>query len=163
MRTTADFSLRPSAVSDGLFEFEVFCRCHCTHLIPADTDSTDLHQSPLLKMQAEARQRGYESNFPNSEKQIIVHNNKDIGTLWTTNRDSAVHLIDIGILPEFQRKGIGSAVFRALIQCAKSNATSLSLSVEKSNVEAVSFYLRHGCRVVADDGVYLACRHDLSN
>ena len=52
---------------------------------------------------------------------------------------------NIGVLPEFRRKGIGAALLAQLCDYCKENAiTLLTLEVRESNIPAVSLYERFG-------------------
>jgi len=64
-------------------------------------------------------------------------------------RDLAV-LWDIRVHTQYRKKGIGSALFSASIEWAKTNGCrQLKVETQNVNVPACHFYARHGCRLAA--------------
>ncbi len=55
------------------------------------------------------------------------------------------HLLNISVLPEFQRSGIGSALLSMLFDQARDQgAGRMLLEVRAGNLAALAFYRRHG-------------------
>lgn len=73
------------------------------------------------------------------------------------NEDGEYEIDDLYIFPEFQSKGIGSAVIK---KCCESVHESVMLYVFRKNHRAVSLYERHGFSVaeVVDDSRYIMKR-----
>ena len=60
------------------------------------------------------------------------------------------HLLNIGVLPELQRSGRGSALLLGLVALARRQAaTRMLLEVRDHNVAARAFYRRHGFDEIA--------------
>lgn len=59
-------------------------------------------------------------------------------------------LLNIGILPEFQKRGIGKRLLNAVIEQASENKKTgtIWLEVRESNLNAVNFYLKNRFRTV---------------
>ncbi len=64
---------------------------------------------------------------------IIVFNGQDIGQITVQQKDGGILLRDLFILPEFQGKGIGSAILTALLQEAHDSRLPVTLRVFKTN------------------------------
>ena len=60
-------------------------------------------------------------------------------------------LFGMGVLPEYQRRGIGGSLMSSLLKDAKEKVLQISLSVESSNQEAVRFYQRHGFKIYSTE------------
>ncbi len=55
------------------------------------------------------------------------------------------HLLNIGIVPERQRAGLGGLLLRHLVEVARGQgAARMYLEVRRSNISGRGFYLRHG-------------------
>jgi ribosomal protein S18 acetylase RimI-like enzyme len=64
------------------------------------------------------------------------------------------HLVDIALLPEHRRRGIGAAVLGELIGEAQSSVRPLTLSVARGN-PALHLYRRLGFEPTGEDDVHL--------
>ena len=74
---------------------------------------------------------------------IIVVDGTDAGFWWVSDWGTEIHLASIRLLPEFQRRGIGTALIRDLLEHAEKPVT---LQVLKVN-PARSLYERLGFEV----------------
>lgn len=111
-------------------------------------------QQVFLEMQYRARNAGYATAYPNAVSNIICNpDHISIGRMLTAHQQKAVHLIDIALLPAFQRKGIGTQILTDLQQsCAKDNK-KISLSVPCDS-PAGKLYARLGFQLIRQDPVY---------
>jgi len=81
---------------------------------------------------------------------IIQFNGIDVGRLRVVKTDKHIYIGGFQILPEFQNKGIGTAVLLDLIKESKALNIPILLEVRKVNVRAKVFYERHGFSVSDD-------------
>jgi GNAT superfamily N-acetyltransferase len=81
---------------------------------------------------------------------IIVVNGRDVGQLTIAHTDRETILEQIVILPEFQRRGLGTAVIRGLIADADDRGLPLLLKVFKAN-PARRLYERFGFEAEMED------------
>jgi ribosomal protein S18 acetylase RimI-like enzyme len=81
------------------------------------------------------------------DTQIIVHDGIDVGFFMTTESGADTELHTICIAPEYQRRGIGSAITRQIISDARAQRRGVVLSVLKANTSARSLYERLGFAV----------------
>jgi GNAT superfamily N-acetyltransferase len=77
------------------------------------------------------------------------------GAIGVLEADRVV-LWDLRVSPEFQRKGIGSALFRTIESWGRDHGCGeLMVETQNVNVAACRFYERHGCVLEqANPGVY---------
>ena len=61
----------------------------------------------LVRMQFNAQQREYQNAYPGSEQSIVLCKGSAVGRLWVARNDCEIHVVDISLLPEFRRHGIG--------------------------------------------------------
>jgi ribosomal protein S18 acetylase RimI-like enzyme len=77
-------------------------------------------QALFLKMQYDAQRRGHAQQFPAARLSIVVHGDEPAGTLYVDRSGEAIHLVDIALLPQRQRAGIGAFLIKELqIEAAK--------------------------------------------
>lgn len=81
---------------------------------------------------------------------IIACNGQDIGLLKMDRSVSPWMLIQIQLLPDFQRKRMGEAILRQILADADNAKTNVTLKVLKAN-PAKRLYERVGFRFVDED------------
>ena len=101
----------------------------------------------------ETWQRDYfDEHFNPAERQIIVFNGIDIGTLGLEQREDELFVERIALLPDFQNQGIGTALMSSIVEDAHADGFPVRLSVLKGN-PAIRLYERLGFRVYDEDDV----------
>ena len=93
------------------------------------------------------------------DTRIITVNGEEIGWVEFRQTGNEVFLKQLYIVPEHQRRGIGSQVMRLLNEQA-GTAKSMALFVLKNN-PAFRFYERHGFEVVQETHTTLVMRRKL--
>lgn len=73
-----------------------------------------------------------------------------------------IDILNFGVLPDFQKKGVGSLLWKHLLRAASENfAESIWLEVRESNVNARRFYEKRGFTAVQTrKGFYTAPREN---
>ena len=95
-------------------------------------------------------QREYHrKDFDPSVIQIVTLQDKDIGWVIFTRSDDQIQINDLYILPEYQRRGIGSHLLSKLLEEAREKHIPVRLGVLKVN-PARRFYEKLGFRVVGE-------------
>jgi ribosomal protein S18 acetylase RimI-like enzyme len=88
--------------------------------------------------------------FDPGKLQVIQLGGKDIGILQLERRPDVVFLANLLILPEYQRKGLGSLIIKDIIESAENRP--VTLSVLKPN-PAKNLYERLGFEVIDQDEI----------
>jgi ribosomal protein S18 acetylase RimI-like enzyme len=86
-----------------------------------------------------------------AKRQIIQVNGRDAGVLVVEDRDGEHYLGLIEILPEFQGRGVGTAVIRDFLAAAKQQHKPAALHTLKTNPKATRLYQRLGFTIVAEE------------
>jgi ribosomal protein S18 acetylase RimI-like enzyme len=89
---------------------------------------------------ADEQKNWFSRHFSPDEVRIIVADGRDAGRLEVTRSPDEMVLGTIEILPEFQSRGIGSALIASLQAEAKSAGVRLRLQVLKANPRALRLY-----------------------
>ena len=92
----------------------------------------------------------FRETFDPALLRVIQWNGQDAGMLHVQERSEELFLVDIEILPAFQRRGIGTQVLRSLIAEAERQGKPVALQVLRVNHEARKLYERLGFRVTGE-------------
>jgi GNAT superfamily N-acetyltransferase len=105
-------------------------------------------------MQFAAQDADYRRNYPDAQYSIVEVQGVPAGRLYVDRCSKEIRIIDIALLPEHRRAGIGTKLLRALQDEARASGKTLTIHVEKFN-PARSLYHRLGFQQIEDKGVYL--------
>lgn len=141
MLNSSAYNLRPAKVQDQEFLSRVYASTRADEM--ALVDWTDGQKAAFLNMQFEAQTRHYRTYYPAAEYSIILRDGEQVGRL-IMDRSAAQHLIiDIALLAEYRKLGIGSAILKELMEEARQAGLPLVLRVEFFN-PAMRLYARLG-------------------
>ncbi len=136
---------------DEEFWFRVYCSTREEEFAPLAWDETEL--AAFLSMQFAVYRRGYRTNLPDADYEVILHDGSPAGIFIVLRRQDEIRLADIALLPEYRNGGIGTALLRGLQDEAAKLGKSVTLHVRMNN-RAVSFYQRLGFYQVSQDEVF---------
>ena len=94
-----------------------------------------------------AQREMFEQRFSPSGHQIIVVDGMDAGLLQLVDEGSNLMVGKIELLPEFQRKGVGTVLMNRILGEAQVRRGPVRLQVLRSNTSARRFYERLGFSV----------------
>lgn len=108
----------------------------------------------FVEMQFRAQNQAYRSRHPAALQQIIeCEGHGAVGRLWTDDTaPGELYLLDISLLPRWQRQGLGTRCLQQLL--ARAGRRRLRLHVAADN-PARRLYERLGLAVVGGPGLYL--------
>jgi GNAT superfamily N-acetyltransferase len=150
----ADVSLRPVMTEDREFLLKVY---ECGREI----ELSMLPWEPELKRafiehQFDAQTTYYASEFPNSRHDIILLSNsgEQAGRLYVDRREAKIAILDLAVLSEYRRRGIGSAVVDGLIEEARGSGKTVEVYVETFN-PSKTFFAARGFEIENHDSLNL--------
>ena len=143
--------LRPVSSEDEVFLRELYVSTRVEEFAVLNWHAQQ--KRALLEMQFEAQRRSYQNQFPSATHQIIFRNGVPVGRLVVDRSSEPILLIDIALLPEHRRSGIGTSLIRDLQAQAKGANRMVQLHVEASN-EALRLYERLGFERTVQRGPY---------
>lgn len=146
------YRLRPATPDDILFEQELYATTReDLQMLPLEPAMTDL----VIRQQFDAQTASWEQSFPEAERSIILVGTEAIGRVIVRRGDEEIHLVDIALVPEHRRKGIGSRILRDLIKEGSRREVSVRLNVRAIN-PARRLYRRLGFRETGEpEGGYV--------
>jgi len=145
-------TLDAATASDQEFFYCTFASTRAAEV--ALTGWSPEQQESFLRMQFEAQTRGYLLQTPEAQYWVIRQDGTPVGRLIVDRTANDIHLIDIGLLPEFRGQGIGSTLMAALIQEAKQQRRPIRLFVERFN-HSLQWYEGLGFKVIGEGQIYL--------
>ncbi len=95
----------------------------------------------------------YQQEFPDATYSLILVNNEPAGRLYLDRREKEHRIIDIALLPGFQRKGIGGRLLKGILEQANQAGKSVGIHVEQNN-PALHLYTRLGFVKTDEQGLY---------
>lgn len=146
------YSLIPAQPSDAPFLLAVYASTRADEL--AQVEWSAEQKQAFVAMQYNAQASHYASVYPDAKYYIIQKGAAQAGRLIMQRGKSALLLMDIALLPQFQRAGTGTAIIRDLMEEARQKGLPVVLHVETFN-PARRLYERLGFRVCAEEGFYL--------
>ncbi len=147
----ASISLRPVQVTDRDFLFQVYASTRAQELAIVPWSPTE--KDAFLRQQFEAQHRHYQAAYPDGQFSVVCADKRDIGRLYVWRGSEELRIIDIALLPEWCRQGIGTQLIRGVLDEAAANGRRVTIHVELNN-PAKRLYERLGFKPVSDSGIY---------
>jgi GNAT superfamily N-acetyltransferase len=152
LRDGAKMTLRSVTASDEEFLLSVYRSTRAEEL--AQVQWQEGQQEAFVKWQFEMQRREYDARFPDAEYNVIEIDEQRAGRIWVGRSDDEIRLLDIALLTEFQNRGAGTVLVRALINEARNTGKRLRHMVFVLNNNADRFYERLGFLVIEEMGGY---------
>lgn len=143
--------LRAARAEDKEFFLQVytFTRTEEMAMVPW----TNEQKAAFLRFQFEAQNRHYSTHYPAAQYWVILRKDFPIGRMIVNEGDEEILLMDIALLPEHRKQGIGTALIRAVMVEAAAQHKDLLLHVETFN-PAMKLYERLGFIKTREMGIY---------
>ena len=107
----------------------------------------------FLAFQFSAQDTYYKEHYPHSDFYVICHLGQDVGRLYLERTADNICIMDIAVLHDFRRRGIGRFLLRQVLEEARQTHKSVSLHVEPDN-PAKKLYLAEGFEVTGEISFY---------
>lgn len=144
--------LRPVTPSDDQFLLAIYESTRRDEL--AQVEWAEGQKEQFLRWQFDLQRAEYSSRFPNADYRVIIVDQQPAGRIWVGTDDEQIRLLDIALLPEFQNRGVGTALLQRLMDQAAKAGKALRHMVFVLNNDAERFYLRLGFKRIEDFGAY---------
>jgi ribosomal protein S18 acetylase RimI-like enzyme len=145
-----DVALRPAVPEDQAFLARVYAGTRDVELEPLPWSGEQ--KAAFLAQQFAAQSAHYERHYAHATFDVVLVDGEPAGRLIVTRSEAAVHVVDIALLPEHRRRGIGTRLLGALI--AEAGDRPLTIHVELGN-PARSLYERLGFVPVSEHGIHV--------
>ena len=145
-------TLRPITPADQEFLFCVYASTRQEEL--AITDWSGAQKEVILHQQFAAQHQYYQEYYTGSTFDIIEVDGQPAGRLYLARWADEFRIIDIALLPEFRRRGLGQRLLQDILVKAGKAGLPVTIHVERNN-PALSLYTDLGFELAEDKGVYL--------
>ena len=102
----------------------------------------------------------FDGRFDPSRRQIVQIEGVDVGEVMVEERPHEIYLARIALLPEWQGRGIGTAIVRSLLERAGTDGKSVVLEVLHANARAAKLYAELGFAATGRSETHLLMRAD---
>jgi len=151
-----EITLRPVTEADDEFLLSVYASTRAAEM--AQVPWSPEQKNAFVKMQYAAQKQHYAAEYPQASHHIIIlAGDAPVGRLYLARNDEAFHILDITILPQHRKRGIGSTLLRQIMDEARQAAKPVTIYIENFNPSLELF--RHlGFATAAEHGFQLLLR-----
>jgi ribosomal protein S18 acetylase RimI-like enzyme len=106
------------------------------------------------------QRRDFDRRFEEYHASVIECDHRPVGGLLVESRPDSIHIQELQVMPEYQGRGLGTAVVQQVLADAARRAIAVTLSVVPANPRAKQLYERLGFTVTEFDAPFFRMRHD---
>ncbi|HLI09145.1 MAG TPA: GNAT family N-acetyltransferase [Ktedonobacteraceae bacterium] len=144
-------TLRPVSQDDEAFLYQLYSQAHIDELGARDWDANQ--QQFFLRMQFNAQQRFYQSEYPDADYSIILLDQRPVGWIVIARMVDEMLVVDIALLPEYRNTGIGTLLLQGMQAEAAQTGKRIHLHVTRFN-PAIRLYERSGFSRIGETGMH---------
>lgn len=145
-------TLRGVAPGDEEFIFRVYASTREEELAPVAW--TEEQKEAFLRQQCRAQTLYWSQQYAETDRRIIEVDGIPAGRFYVLRGPEEIQLVDIALLPEYRRGGIGTRLIEDLLAEAERRGVPVTAHVEIFN-PARKLYSRLGFAAVEERGMYL--------
>jgi GNAT superfamily N-acetyltransferase len=153
-REIPSLELRPATTEDRGFLLSVYTAAREIELavVPWDAEM----KRAFVEHQFDSQLLHYSTEHPEARHDIIrlAETGEQAGRIYVNRTPEQISILDITVLPEFRRRGIGSKLVGELIEEASASRQTLQVYVETFN-PSQEFFMSRGFAVENNDGFNL--------
>jgi ribosomal protein S18 acetylase RimI-like enzyme len=142
-----EFNLRPATEADREFLYELHCRT-MRDVIEQTWDWEETSQ-----------RADFDRRFREYLVSVIESDRRPVGGLLLEWKPDSLYIHEVQLVPEYQGRGIGTAVIRYVIDQGASRRLPVTLSVVPANPRAQHLYERLGFEVTHVEPPFIRMRY----
>lgn len=144
-------TLRPATQADYFFMRRLYGATREEEMKQFPFD--ELQKQQFLDQQFGAQYQHYQLHYPTCERNIIERDGQPIGRFWIDEWRDQIRLVDIALMAEHRRSGLGTHLVRDVLARGQAAGKPVTIHVEGFN-PALRLYERLGFEHVDTNGVY---------
>jgi ribosomal protein S18 acetylase RimI-like enzyme len=109
----------------------------------------------FIQTQYDAQTRHYRNVHPRASHSVVTVAGEPAGRLIVERSDEEIRIVDIALLPQFRRAGVGGELVRRLLEEADAGGLPVRCHVVQDN-DARVFWERMGLAAQGVDGMHVA-------
>jgi GNAT superfamily N-acetyltransferase len=145
-------TLRPVRPEDRELLFAVYASTRADEM--AIVPWTDSQKAAFLAQQFHAQTTYWDEQYPQAERSVVEIDGVPAGRLYVERWPKEIRLIEIALLPDFRKKGVGTDLLKRLFGEATERGVPLTIHVEIFN-PARALYERLGFVSKGERGMYV--------
>ncbi len=154
-----NFTLRPAEAADDDFLFRLFRDTKIGILHMAQIPEAQI--PALIAFQHQSRAHTYRTLYPAAVNSIIEWSGQPIGLLIEHDEGDTVYVVDVELMPEHQRQGLGTALMRAVMDEWAARGRGIRVKVAVENEPSLALWRKLGfVETGLDPSYYLGMRWD---
>lgn len=127
----AGITLLPARPQDRAFLFRVYASTRRDELLPLGWDDDATYS--FLHAQFDHEDRDWNLHQPGAECLVVVRDSVPVGRLYLARSEHEIRVMDLTILPEHRRQGIGRRLIHALLDEARATRRTVRLNLSRSS------------------------------
>ena len=116
-------------------------------------DWTEEMKEAFVRQQFNAQHAWYQEHYQGATFDVVLVDGVPAGRLYVHRRPEEIRLVDITLLPEHRKGGLGTSILRDLLAEGQAAGKPVTIHVEVYN-PAMRLYERLGFKPVEDRGVH---------
>lgn len=144
-------TLRTATENDARFLFDV-------KIVAMSKVHDDLHPSDPIDTESEFGK--YMEEFDAEKVNVIEYDGKDVGRLRVVRSDESIYVGGLQILPAYQQKGIGSAIFKDLMEESDRTAKPIITEIHHVNTININWKKKLGFKEIASNDKQVTMRYN---
>jgi GNAT superfamily N-acetyltransferase len=136
-------------------EDEPFLRALFASTRPEVADWPEPAREAFLAQQFAAQRAGWSEMFPGSAHELILFRGEPAGRVWVHRTEEDCLVVDIALVPERRRQGIGTEVVQEILAVSDRDGVPTRAHVERTNLPSLAFWSRLGFRETAGDALFI--------
>lgn len=145
-------TLRPVRPEDREHLLAVYASTRAEELAPVPW--TEEQKAAFVKMQFDAQTTYWGEQYPDADRSIIEIDDVPAGRIYVQRWPKEFRLVDIALLPDYRKRGVGTELIRGLFSEAARAGTVVTIHVETFN-PARALYERLGFAPKGEQGMYV--------
>jgi len=145
-------TFRPIAPDDMDFLLRVY-RSTREEELAMVVDWTAEQKDAFVRHQFDAQHSWYRDHYEGAQFEVVLIDGVPAGRLYVHRRNREIRLVDITLLPEFRKGGIGTSLLRDLLAEGEAAGKPVTIHVEVFN-PAMRLYERLGFSPIEERGPY---------
>jgi ribosomal protein S18 acetylase RimI-like enzyme len=145
-------TLRPITDADMDFLHRLYATTREDEL--KQVDWTPEQKAAFVSHQFHAQHQYWQENYTDTSWDLILGDGEPIGRLYVARWPDDIRIVDIALMPEHRRGGVGTGLLREILAEGDATGRKVSIHVEMYN-PARRLYERLGFTQAGERGVYL--------
>jgi len=140
--------LRACTEADDAFVYDVFSTTWESEVAALPNQNLARH---VLRIQHTAQERRFDTRYPGHRRFVVTHDQERVGRFYLFASGSSLHIVDLTLLPQFRRRGIGTRLVSDLMGEASSDGHRVSMRVSRDDRSAIGLYASLGFHLQSSD------------